>query len=99
GVLTVGDPARGESSLRKLIPVPNTEILADSFVTLAERLKEQNYRTASIGKWHLGQDAREQGFDVNIGGSMQGAPGKDGYFSPYNLKFIADGPMGEYLTD
>jgi arylsulfatase A-like enzyme len=26
-------------------------------------------------------------------------PGRDGYFSPYTIDFIKDGPEGEYLTD
>jgi arylsulfatase A-like enzyme len=53
------------------------------------------------GKWHLGREAfypEHHGFDVNIGGGHNGQPGKDGYFSPYNVP-LAPGPEGEYLTD
>ena len=40
--------------------------------TLAEALREAGYRTASIGKWHLGSEPfslpEHHGFDVNIAG-------------------------------
>ncbi len=83
-------------------------------VTLAEALREGGYRTASIGKWHLGSEPfslpEHHGFEVNIGGNAHGAPGS--YFFPYagNWKIPAtgqravwnvlpDGKEGEYLTD
>lgn len=82
--------------------------------TLAEALREAGYRTASIGKWHLGgapfSMPEHHGFDLNIGGSAHGAPGS--YFFPYagdwpipgtgrNAKWnvFPDGQSGEYLTD
>ncbi len=98
GVYTVGSSKRGKSANRKLIPVENTQALAERFVTLAEALGEAGYATASIGKWHLGPDPRAQGFDVNVAGNETGAP-KGGYFSPYKNPELADGPDGEYLTD
>jgi len=82
--------------------------------TLAEALRETGYRTASIGKWHLGGEPfslpEHHGFDVNIGGNAHGAPGT--YFFPYDgdwaipttgrrakWNVLADGKPGEYLTD
>ncbi len=82
--------------------------------TLPETLREAGYRTASIGKWHLGGEPfsmpRHHGFDVNIGGDSHGAPGN--YFFPYNGNWavpttdlrspwnvLPDGKPGEYLTD
>ncbi len=69
--------------------------------TLAEALEPAGYRTAFVGKWHLGQEEKfwpeAQGFDVNIGGYFRGNPG--GYYSPYNNPRLADGPVGEYLTE
>lgn len=46
--------------------------LPASEVTLAETLKDQNYRTMCVGKWHLGQTKKEymptaQGFDHYFG--------------------------------
>jgi arylsulfatase A-like enzyme len=97
GIYTVGSSERGKSKDRKLIPIPNNEILADSIVTLAEALKKNGYTNASIGKWHIGNDPKTQGFDVNIGGSDEGQPAS--YFSPYKNKALKDGEKGEYLTD
>lgn len=53
-------------------------------VTIAEKLKEQGYTTAHIGKWHLGAEdwyPEKQGFDINIGGCDYGQP--PSYFDPY----------------
>ena len=97
GIYTVGSSKRGKSKDRKLIPVPNITTLHDSVVTLAETLKNAGYTTASMGKWHLGEDPRTQGFDINIGGTHAGHP--KSYFSPYKNKNLKDGPEGEYLTD
>jgi arylsulfatase A-like enzyme len=83
-------------------------------VTLAEALREAGYRTASIGKWHLGSEPfslpEHHGFDVNIAGNAHGAPGS--YFFPYAgdwkipatdqravWNVLPDGQPGEYLTD
>lgn len=96
GIYTVGEADRGGASTRKLIPVANTEILPDNIFTLPEALKEVGYYTATIGKWHLGQDPRTQGFDFNIAGNLKGA---NKHFVPYQNPDIKDGPAGEYLTD
>ncbi len=97
GVYTVGTSERGKTSDRKLIPTPNTTTLADSIVTLAEALQSNGYKTVNIGKWHLGHNPCEQGFDLNIAGSHKGHPRS--YFSPYHNQHLQDGPDGEYLTD
>jgi arylsulfatase A-like enzyme len=99
GIYTVSPSERGDAKTRKLIPIPNTTDLKDEIVTLAEMFKSSGYATGTFGKWHLGEDARTQGFDVNVGGSRRGGPGRDGYFAPYNIDHIEQGPDGEYLTD
>lgn len=54
-------------------------------ITIAEALREAGYRTAFMGKWHLGTETyyypEHQGFDVNVAGRDYGAPGS--YFYPF----------------
>lgn len=80
-------------------------------VTIAEALKQSGYRTALVGKWHLGNFEHypeNQGFDVNIGGTSWGAP--DTYWYPWTgnnfqkeLRYIPGLVLGSsdtaYLTD
>lgn len=99
GIYTVDNSDRGNTKTRKIIPIINTEDLADSIVTMAEMLKKAGYVTGTFGKWHLGTDPRTQGFDVNVGGDNRGNPGSNGFFSPYNINNIDDNNPGENLTD
>jgi arylsulfatase A-like enzyme len=83
------------------LSVPDwTMRLAPEIPNLARVLKSAGYATASIGKWHLGDEAcypDKQGFDVNLGGYNRGQP--PSYFSPYKIPTLPDGPAGEFLTD
>ena len=97
GVYTVGTSSRGDSKDRMLIPTLNKVHLDDEVVTLAEEFKKAGYRTAQIGKWHLGNDPTTQGIDINVAGNHRGSP--PSYFSPYKNPNLSDGPRGEYLTD
>ncbi len=97
GILTVGTSARGRAKNRALVPVPNETVLPDGEITLAERLAPAGYSSVHLGKWHLGEDPRTQGYDVNIGGNQRGHP--KSYFSPYKNPALKDGPKGEYLTE
>ncbi|TKJ38215.1 MAG: aryl-sulfate sulfohydrolase [Planctomycetes bacterium B3_Pla] len=101
GIVTVGNSNRGPAHLRKLIPVENKTVLDAGITTVAEALKPAGYVSASMGKWHLGNDPEHgpvgQGFDLNVGGYEAGHPRS--YFSPYKNPELKDGPKGEYLTD
>ena len=83
-----------------------TQYLPPEETTLAEVAKSANYATASVGKWHLGDDTiyypQHQGFDLNVAGYYRGQP--PSYFAPYvrgedTIPYLAEGPPGEYLTD
>ncbi|MFC1564999.1 sulfatase [candidate division KSB1 bacterium] len=101
GVYTVGSPERGRSENRKLIPTPNKTTLGKEFRIIPGYLKQEGYVTASIGKWHLGDDPDSgplaHGFDMNIAGDRLGYP--KSYFTPYKNENLPDGDDGEYLTD
>ena len=97
GIYTVGTSERGKSENRKLIPIPNNEILPDGIQILPKILHDAGYQTFHVGKWHVTEDPIPSGFDVNIGGNHSGHPKK--YFSPYKNPNLADGKDGEYLCD
>lgn len=83
-------------------PAPLNDVMPLEEYTLAEALKDAGYRTAFLGKWHLGPTddfgPKAQGFDVNVGGFRAGSP-PGGYFAPYRNPHLEDGPDGEYLTN
>ncbi len=97
GIYTVGSSERGRSRDRKLIPVENNIILADSCYTLAEVLHDAGYITCHAGKWHLNKDPRSQGFDINIGGCEAGNPGS--YYPPYSNVPLEAPTDDYYLTN
>ncbi len=79
----------------------NKEYLPLKETTVAELMRDAGYATFFTGKWHLGDEdyyPDRQGFDVNLGGLKWGQP-PSGYFSPYKIETLPDGPKGEYLTD
>ena len=89
-------PCRG-----KLVDVPYIDHLPLEEWSLARALREGGYATWHVGKWHLGGAAyapERHGFDVNVGGCHWGCPSQ-GYFSPWGIPVLPDGPAGQYLTD
>ncbi len=98
GVYTVGNSDRGRTHDRKLVPIENTLFIDDANLTFAHALKTVGYRTCTIGKWHVSSDPLKNGFDVNIAGSDWGHPHK-GYFRPFGMPGLEEGPAGEYLTE
>ena len=95
---------RGQPKLK----IPNWKMQMDhDRVLLPEALKEDGYKTAFIGKWHLmppGENANKHfpdahGFDINIGGREWGQPkGKGKYFHPFDMPNVTS-KEGDYLTD
>lgn len=81
-----------------LTPRTKTELALEE-TTIAESLKSAGYRTAAIGKWHLGGDngflPTDQGFDHNTGGNHRGS---NGYFGPFDLPGLGGRKTEHYLT-
>ena len=85
----------------RLIDAPYIHYLPEDGIPLAQALRDAGYATWHVGKWHLGKSdhyPERYGFDVNIGGCWWGHP-NHGYFSPYGIETLPEGPEGEYLTD
>ncbi len=97
GIYTVGSSARGKASKRKLVPARNTRVLASDFTTIPEALSSRGYRSISIGKWHLGDDPRSQGFDLAIAGDKRGAP--PSHLAPWKIPSLPEGEKGTVLAD
>jgi len=85
----------------RLIDVPYIDHLPAAERSLAAALRDGGYATWHVGKWHLGGPDTypdRHGFDVNVAGCEWGMP-SHGYFSPWKIPTLEDGPEGEYLTD
>lgn len=95
GVYTVGGIDRFDWRSRPLRPVDNVTSLPTAKITVAEALKSAGYKTATFGKWHLGQDAAhhpsKQGFDEAIVSA--------GRHFDFATSPKADYPPGTYLAD
>ncbi len=98
--LTDWIPGRKQWPTAKLLTPKFEQQLPLRETTLAEALKPLGYRTASIGKWHLGGSGflpTDQGFDLNVAGTDRGSPAS--YFGPFDLPQLKGGTKNDYLTE
>ncbi len=113
----IGTPNKNPSAYvgsaeRRLLCPPNPYWMEHNEITLAEVLKKHGYKTAHIGKWHLGDEAwypTRQGYEVNRGGCDYGQP--PSYFDPFTqpnhkhqmirqgIPHLEGKKKGQYLTD
>lgn len=93
---------RGEAAAGRLRAIASRDELPASFQTVAETLRAAGYATFHGGKWNLGAGAtgpEAQGFDVNIGGGVDGAPPGGSYFAPWKMPGLENAPAGAHLGD
>ncbi len=108
--MTIWREASRDRGTRQLLEPLTLSDLPLGETTLAEVLHDHGYYTAHIGKWHLGGAAsypESHGFDVNVGGTLWGAPQSffypfrgDQYFRDWRyVPGLEPGQPGDYLTD
>ncbi|HZQ55400.1 MAG TPA: sulfatase [Bryobacteraceae bacterium] len=96
--LTDWIPGRKQWPYAKLLTPAFEQHLPLEETTIAEAVHSRGYRSAAIGKWHLGGNGflpTNQGFDINIAGTAAGSPPT--YFGPLTLPGLQLEP-GEFLT-
>jgi arylsulfatase A-like enzyme len=97
----------------KLTPPQSDGFIPFEELSIAEALRNHEYKTVHIGKWHLQNHTdlgtahfpENHGFDLNIAGFRMGQPGS--YYFPFksekhpstNVPGLKDGKKGDYLTD
>ncbi len=93
-------PGRKNFPFQMLETVVVNQFIPESEPTLAEALRAGGYKTAIVGKWHLGDGEHRpesRGFDMHIPqGYETGWP--QTYYAPFKMNGY-DGNPGEYLTD
>ena len=111
GITIWSEGATNPDISHRLLPGESLDHLPHRYETLAEKLHAAGYRTAVVGKWHLGHGdfgPETQGFEVAVGGTRWGAPPT--YFWPYKnetrfrgeFRYVPGlpfGKSGDYLTD
>lgn len=93
-------PGRREFPFQKLSNAMIVQQLPLKEQTIAETMQSHGYKTAHLGKWHLGEEPfgpTSQGFEIQVPRWNKGWP-KAGYHAPFKFEGLSDQP-GDYLTD
>lgn len=90
GLYTVGNPDRGKGELRRLVSLKNSRSISLDKITIAEALKPAGYVSAAIGKWHVGHDPQQQGFDLGVERTEWGYKGHLKEGEPYLTDKLTD---------
>ena len=98
--LTDWIPGRKQGPTAKLLVPEFEQQLPLNETTVAEALRPLGYRTASIGKWHLGGQGftpDRQGFNLNYGGDQRG--GIRTFFGPFEMPGMDSATKDDYITE
>lgn len=98
--LTDWIPGRKQWPTAKLLVPEFDQQLPLVELIIPQALKPAGYVSASIGKWHLGDQPfypDKHGFDLNVAGTRRGSPVS--YFGPFDLPGLQTSRSDEYLTD
>lgn len=88
GLMTGRYPWRAEFNWRR------RAVIKEGQETVASLLKKQGYRTAMVGKWHLGfEEAAEEDYK----GELAGGPAHRGFDSFYGIRASTDIPPYFYI--
>ena len=93
-------PGRRNNSACRFLNQPNQQFLNKDETTIAQVLRNNGYRTALVGKWHLGEapyGPTAYGFDESIPSDWY-ACCTPSFHPPFRIPDY-DGEPGEYLTD
>lgn len=95
-------PEVGPPANRAIEPESRSRFPKDA-VTYAEILKGLGYKTAFLGKWHLGPppySPENHGFDLVVGGRQHpGPPPPGGYFAPWQVQGLDEYEAGTHISE
>ena len=86
----------GRYPFRTQFPWRRRPVIDEDQVTIPSLLRSQGYRTAMVGKWHLGfvEEANE-----SYGGPLRGGPADRGFDSFFGIRASTDIPPYFYIRD
>ncbi len=77
----------------------NPHLIAEGRTTVASFLKTQGYRTACIGKWHIGMDLPMEGKQIDWKGEIAHGPNAVGFDYFYGISASLDMPPYVYIEN